>query len=228
MKAGEEMGTGPEPIRELAGNMACSEGPVPVSSDAMPLCVENPFCTRRVRPGAIPFLFADDTTAATLVARLRANDWRGQIVGPHGSGKSALLAALIPAIERAGRQVLLLELHDAERSLPRDFWRGPQLASATLPIVDGYEQLGRWTRFRLKRCCRRLLVTAHTSVGLPDLCRTAVDLDLACRVAAQLQQGHTPLVSARDVAERFPRHVGNLRELLFDLYDLYEQRQRVS
>ena len=27
-------------------------------------------------------------------------------------------------------------------------------------------------------------------------------------------------------AERFPRHGGNLRELLFELYDLYEQRQR--
>jgi hypothetical protein len=208
--------------------MNAGQGPVPTSSDAAADGVENPFCTRRVRPGASAFLFPADATAETLVARLHANDWRGQIVGPHGSGKSALLAALIPAIERTGQQTLLLELHDAERRLPPDFWRGPQRAAATLLIVDGYEQLGRWTRFRLKRCCRRLLVTAHASVGLPDLCRTAVDLELACRVAARLQQGHAPLVSAGDVAGRFPGHGGNLRELLFDLYDLYERRQRAQ
>ena len=189
--------------------------------------VENPFCTRRVRPGAMPFLFAGDLTAENAVARLRENGWRGQIVGPHGSGKSALLATLVPAIERAGRRVLLLELHDGQRTLPLDFWRGAELASCTLLAIDGYEQLGRWTRFRLARFCPAgLLVTAHASVGLPELCRTAVDLDLACRLATQLQCRHRVLVTAHDVAQRFPRHGGNLRELLFDLYDLYEQRQR--
>jgi ABC-type cobalamin/Fe3+-siderophores transport system ATPase subunit len=211
--------------------------------------VENPFCTRRIRPGAMPFLFSGDASAETLVARLRANNWRGQIVGPHGSGKSALLAALIPAVERAGQQVLSLELHDGQRALPHDFWRGPQLASCTLLIVDGYEQLGRWACFRLRRFCRRprlcragfqpdqdeletrptgLLVTAHAPVGLPELCRTAADLDLACRLVSQLQRDHQMLVTAQDVVERFPRHGGNLRELLFDLYDLYERRQRAN
>ena len=29
-----------------------------------------------------------------------------------------------------------------------------------------------------------------------------------------------------DVAGRFSRHGGDLRELLFELYDLYEQRRR--
>ena len=239
------------------------------SEGAAPMNAENPFCTRCVRPGAIPFLFdrragilpaagdcsagilpacstdrqdACATTAAALVARLCAANWRGQIVGPHGSGKSALLATLVPVIERAGQRVLLLELHDAERTLPRNFWRGPELASCTLLIVDGYEQLGRWTRFRLDRFCRRprlcrtgfqpvpdelethpterrttfqvvpnelethptgLLVTAHASVGLPDLFRTAVDRELACRIVAQLQRGYRLLVTAHDVAECF-------------------------
>ena len=31
---------------------------------------ENPFCTRRVRPGAIPFLFPPDQTAEALIERL--------------------------------------------------------------------------------------------------------------------------------------------------------------
>ena len=56
----------------------------------------NPFATRHVRPGAIPFHFPAETSAAQLVARLRELNWRGAIVGPHGSGKSTLLVALAP------------------------------------------------------------------------------------------------------------------------------------
>jgi hypothetical protein len=54
----------------------------------------NPFATRFTRPGAIEFIFPAGESLATLVARLRACDWRGQITGPHGSGKAPLRAAL--------------------------------------------------------------------------------------------------------------------------------------
>ncbi len=63
----------------------------------------NPFATRHVRPGAIPYRFAPGSAAEGVVERLAAADWQGQIIGPHGSGKSTLLATLLPAIESAGR-----------------------------------------------------------------------------------------------------------------------------
>ena len=195
-----------------------------------PATVENPFCSRRVRPGGIPYLFPSGQDAADLVDRLRRNGWWGQIVGPHGSGKSALLAALMPAIERAGRRVLLVELHDGQRRLPLELQSGPDLDRATVLIVDGYEQLGHRQRFRLKRFCRRsgpgLLVTVHAPAGLPELFRTSANLELAQQVVGQLQRGHPAHVTAEDVAERFAQYGDNLRELLFDLYDLYEQRRR--
>lgn len=191
---------------------------------------ENPFSARRVRPGALPFLFPPGQSAALLIGRLRANDWWGQIVGPHGSGKSALLATLTSALEAAGRRVRSVELHNGQRRLPRDFYRTGDRDSQTVVAVDGYEQLGFLGRFWLKRFCRRhglgLLVTAHDSVGLPNLFRSATTLALAEQIVAQLLGDRPRHVTAAEVAERFSRYGGDLREMLFELYDLYEQRQR--
>jgi hypothetical protein len=97
-------------------------------------------------------------------------------------------------------------------------------------IVDGYEQLNRWNRFWLKRFCKRralgLLVTCHETVGLPELFRPVVDRALAWQVVEQLQQGRRPLVTREDLAERLEMRGGDLREALFDMYDLYQRRNR--
>ena len=77
---------------------------------------ENPFCTRRISPGAIPYIFPPGENAETLVDRLRQAGWWGEITGPHGSGKSTLLAALTAAIERTGQRTILVALHDARAS----------------------------------------------------------------------------------------------------------------
>jgi hypothetical protein len=185
---------------------------------------ENPFCSRRIRPGAVPFLFPPDQNAETLVELLEQNHWWGEIIGPHGSGKSSLLASLIPVIERAGRPVVLVELHDGQRQLPIRLGDA-RLQSPAVVIVDGYEQLSRWNRFWLKRHCRRhlgLLATSHVSVGLPEIYRTAVTPELAARIVALLLDGRTPPPSEAELTDCISRHAGNLREVLFELYDVCE------
>ena len=213
---------------------------------------ENPFCTSCVRPGAIPFLFPVGLDAATLVRRLQRNGWWGEIVGGHGAGKSALLATLIPEIELAGRSATLVELHDGQRRLPLDIngdgrpgkGDSPIFAATkigTVPsrlrppmvlIVNGYEQLSRWRRFLLKRHCRRrgfgLLVTAHTSVGLPELYQAAPTPELAERVVGHLMAGRSPAFTASEPSACFARCNGDMRETLFELYDLYEQSRSSS
>jgi hypothetical protein len=200
-----------------------------VSRSPDPAGAPNPFSARRVRPGAVPYRFPAGRHAGDLIERLRNNGWRGQIVGPHGSGKSALVAALIPAIEQAGRPAVLIELHDGQRRLPVDLRRMPGLTQGTVVIVDGYEQLGRWRRILLGRFCRRqglgLVVTTHASVGLPDLFRTTTSLTLARQLVERLlPEGPSP-IRPEEVDRHFASHQGNLREVFFDLYDLYETRR---
>ena len=190
----------------------------------------NRFSTRHVRPGAIPYLFNPGQSLAKLLDRLRQNGWRGQVVGPHGSGKSALLATLIPAIEQLGRHVLLVELHDGQRRLPIDLRRLAGFAPKTVVIVDGYEQLSRWNQFGLKRFCRRhglgLVVTSHASVGLPDLLRTGTSLLLARRIIRELLEEEGSALAPDEVDRRFQASGGDMREMLFGLYDWYEQHRR--
>lgn len=189
----------------------------------------NPFSTRFTRPGGIPYRFPPGTSAELLVERLAENGWQGQILGSHGSGKSAFVAALIPAIERAGRQVVLVELHDQQRRMPDDWLQRVDPSRPTAVIVDGCEQLSSWNRSALKRSCRRrglgLLVTAHRSLGLPDLFCTSVDLPLAQEIVRSLLGDQQSLIRPEEVEQCFERHRGNLREALFDLYDLYEERR---
>jgi hypothetical protein len=198
------------------------------------LAPQNPFSTRCVRPGALPFLFPPGAGLGDLVERLRAGGWWGQIIGPHGSGKSTLLAALVPELRRLGRLPYPVTLHDGTRRLPAEAERAifsPRLPDTIVVVIDGYEQLSRWNRWRLKRQCRRrrfgLLITAHIPLGLPDLYHTDVTPDLVQRVVARLAPAEADRPAGpAEVTARLAARNGNLREVLFDLYDLYEQRRR--
>jgi hypothetical protein len=194
--------------------------------------IANPFCTRRVRPGAIPYLFPSGEDAVRVVERLRGNGWWGQIVGPHGSGKSTLLEALLPELQRVGRIPLHVALHNGQRRLPP----GTSAALRALPpgagiaIIDGYEQLSRWNRFWLRQLCRRrkygLLVTTHQPSGLPELFQTDVTPQTARRVVELLLPDPPGALAAVDVAARLAVRAGNLREVLFELYDVYERQRK--
>ncbi len=199
--------------------------------------VTNPFCTRRIRPGALPFQFPPGESVTTLVEWLEANRWRGAIIGPHGSGKSTLLETLIPEIEQhSDRRVLRFSLHDGQRCLSRD-WRTRQnprgLNENSLIVIDGYEQLSRWSRLRLRWSCWKsgagLLVTAHAPVSLPLLFRTRPTVELAQQIVENLLANYDPnqvRLTSNDVMTAFASHAGNIRETLLALYDQIEESSR--
>ncbi len=189
----------------------------------------NPFATCWVRPGAIEYIFSDGQSAGDVVRRLQAAGGWGQIVGPHGSGKSSLVETLIPVLAGVGREPLLIALHDGQRRLPKSP-ATDHLASCTQVIIDGYEQLSHTSRFGLKRRCRRagcgLLVTAHASVGLPDLIQTEPNRMVATRLVERLMESEAGLITRADIAASYAACGANVREMLFDLYNLYERRRR--
>ncbi len=186
----------------------------------------NPFSTRFTRPGAIPFLFPEGESAATVVDRFRQHRWQGQLIGPHGSGKSTLLATLRPELEAAGRQILAVTLHQGEHRLP-PLDRG-RLSTTTLLLIDGYEQLSWWSRWRVKWICRRygagLLVTAHTDVGLPTVFQTETDKELVQSLVARLVGADTLLITDAETETALAATGGNVREVFFRLYDVYQRK----
>jgi hypothetical protein len=213
-------------MSRMRGKVLVGPGQVASVGDNIP---SNPFSTNRIQPGAIPYIFPPNENVALLVSRLRANAWRGQIIGAHGTGKSSLVAALLSEIARAGRQPILVTLHDGEHSLAAHHGEIAQATAETVLIVDGFEQLAFWNKWRVRAFCRRrtsgLLVTAHASVGLPMLMTTAVDQFTAEMVLQSL----LPRATANDRAELHKGlavHGGNLRDALFDLYDLHELRRQ--
>lgn len=187
----------------------------------------NPFSTRFIRPGALDYLFPPGENVESLVARLRGNQWRGQIVGRHGSGKSTLLVALEAALGAAGRVCWTARLRDAQRAMPPGWVRQAADAQANQIVVDGFEQLNLWNRWRVRLCCRRrgwgLLVTAHRDAGLPRLFETTADLPTAQAVVAQLLIAEPKDLSSEVVAQHFRAAGGDVRETLFRLYDVWEQ-----
>jgi len=201
--------------------------------------MENPFSTAFVRPGSLPFLFSGGEDVGQVVERLRAAGWRGQITGRHGAGKSTLLHTLAPALERAGRSVRWFTLRNKQRRLNPPAGEAASWSGNTQVIVDGYEQLSWWSRWRLNHSTARagagLLVTAHASVKLPTLMHVDPSLATAQRVVAELlAQAPSELADTPDsggirwteaVEQCFLQHNGNTREMLFSLYDLFEQQR---
>ena len=178
----------------------------------------NPFSTRRVRPGSLPFVFPAGVDAdAARGPTARANNWRGEIIGPHGSGKSTLLATLIPYLVAAGREPLLVTLHDGERSLAAHRAALAAAEPRSIVIIDGYEQLAFWNKTRLRWRCRRrnhgLIVTAHQSMGFPHLATTSIDAPTAAAVFRLLVPTPGPVTSddaaacARGASRRLARDV---------------------
>ncbi|MCA9246392.1 MAG: hypothetical protein KDA42_04730 [Planctomycetales bacterium] len=191
---------------------------------------ENPFSTRYIRPGALEYQFDGPSSTQPLIERLRALNWRAAIIGPHGCGKSTLLATLLPVMRDAEREVLPVSLHDGERRLPQPLRQASRWHPDTLVVVDGYEQLSRWSRWRLRRSIQKygagLLVTAHKPTNLPILLNIEPTEARFQQIVHQLLGKRLPPINDQQLAELFANHRGNMREALFDLYDLYELKQR--
>jgi hypothetical protein len=137
---------------------------------------------------------------------------------------------LLPLLRDAGRSLHPFTLHRGGTLFSQGDLTAIPWSDATQIVVDGFEQL-RWRdRSLLRRDCRHhgagLLVTTHRSVGLPHLFSTSTSLELAEELVGRLlPTGLAAPVAADDVASSFRRHEGNLREVLFELYDLYESRR---
>lgn len=187
-----------------------------------------------MKPGALEFIFAPGPKAQQLVQRLADKGGWGQITGPHGTGKSTLLATLEPHFRVAGWTPVSFSLHDGQRRMPPQ-WKTTiretaRTARHLIVIVDGYEQLGWFAASQLQRMCRRkhwgLLVTAHRDMGFPTVYRTASSLKLVETLIDRLVAADCGQFDHDLVRNVFEQHNGNLRDIFFALFDHYERHCR--
>jgi len=158
-----------------------------------------------------------------LIARLRANGWRGCLIGTEGTGKTTLLEDLEPHLQTLGWQTQWIRLN--LQSTPEE--RRAALATAkaargrVMLLLDGGETLGWLGWRRLIRAVRQgvgLIATVHKRCPLPIVYETKPDPAIAQALVEHLLQ--TPLTASQkqSLGTHFQTHQGNLREVLRTLY----------
>ena len=185
----------------------------------------NPFATRFTRPGVIPYLTRSGTAVREIAERVLEQQC-SQIIGPHGTGKSTLLAELAPILAPHHHRVFACCLHDGEKRLPLTRKTLSSLREGDLLVIDGYEQLRSWNRptWRARRQRFRLLVTAHADVGMQPLHETSADLSTVRRIVDLLDPTANGKIDERTIQALVDRHGQNVREILFELYDLWQNQ----
>lgn len=183
------------------------------------LARENPF--RVQRTDGVRYRLAGGLEA--LLERFAALRRRAAVVGPHGSGKTSLLAALVPRLERGGLQVAALRLHRGDRRLGAggEAWLR-RSAPAVVLVLDGWEQLAGGERRRvLRESCGAagLLLASHRPTPLPTLHLCRPGAELLADLVAELHAGCG--CALPPPGELWARHRGNLRLALRELYDLH-------
>ncbi len=200
---------------------------------------------------------ADGGSLESIVADLleRSGGW-GAVVGPHGTGKSTMLASLRPLLDEQ-RKIFAYRLSTSDRSLAELKQDRSKWDADSLIIVDGYEQLSSWSAWRLRTWVRGLkekqedphprplsrkngrggtrraglLVTAHRSMfGIPTLWTTGIDEAQSIRLRNDFLRNHPTLLKhpGLEAAWRSARekHPTDMRETLFAMYDWVESVKR--
>lgn len=193
----------------------------------------NPFSVRWIDPSRIFFEPLPGVCLNQLVRQLETECGWGQIVGPHGSGKTTLVNQLEFQLLQRSTPVVKVVLHGQSwrQGFQQALWATRR--AGTHLIVDGFEQLPRIAQWGLRCLCVwrdcGLLVTSHRDVRLPWLVQTTPSLAWVQQIVSRLLQScPRDLIREEDVRVCFYHQEGNLRETLFELYDLFEHRRRMS
>src|SRR5262245_29398629 len=125
-----------------------------IQMQSSPAIASNPFSTRFIRPGAIPFVFPAGVSQPSLLNDFERFGRWCQIIGNHGSGKSTLLHSLRPELER----VYGVQWAQVSPDTGRIQWIGSsskalKRSEPAICVIDGFDRLGWLSRWRVMNAC---------------------------------------------------------------------------
>ena len=158
----------------------------------------------------------------------------GAIVGPHGSGKTTVLSRIYDEALRGNHSVTRYSLRNTTW---QDLQRVARILLQSKPddllLLDSWERMSRTVgsvvcRLAVSRGCR-LVVTSHRVMSIPVLMTCQVSLKSFLAIIKQLPNSRLwlgSLIMQKDIETAFESYQPNLREALFRLYDVFEDRSR--
>jgi hypothetical protein len=184
---------------------------------------DNPFRTERILQMRYRL---EGITWTELLARCEKLRYRAALVGPHGSGKTTLLEDLEPRLRELGFGTRLIRLDAEHPAFDPGFADALAAGHTTRDIVlfDGAEQMNpfewRWFHWRMRHT-GGLIITTHQAGRLLTLweCRTSPAL-LAGIAGDLLEVERATLHCQAEML--FQKHRGNLRDALWEWYDLVD------
>ena len=200
----------------------------------------NPFATKFVTAGRLAFVGLSEGTLDQLAEALIRQNGNGQIIGPHGVGKTTLTFELEQRVGRLcgtgaafkfirktigprGGVRFAMSVDQATRE--DDF--GDSSSARTALVLDGIERLSWFQRLALIKSCQRkrigLLLTSHRRVrGVRSLVELTPDLSRFESVVQALTADCEFQLPSERLREIFCKTQGNMREALMTCYDEFE------
>lgn len=180
---------------------------------------DNPYRVERIH--SLPFLFTDQDFAQFYQV-VKDHNFRGAIVGPHGSGKTTLVENLIKEFQSRRIPVTHCRLQDDGKSANESRLRKwiDQASFSSILILDSAGLLGWWrwrSLFKESAKYKGLIITTHHPGRLITLIKTKPTFETLLSVIAHLELIDPP--SKSYLIDLFKKHRGNIRECLRELYD---------
>lgn len=201
------------------------------------LVFQNPFSTRFIRPGAIPWL-STSTSLSSLLLRLCSIDNRAIICGPHGSGKSTILSHLVSIAKRQGLNVHCLRISSWLDVIGVIRLFATIHPKQSLVAIDSWELLGFLGWFLCQIADFRgvcVILTVHEVPWWnrwPVLLHMEADAktfhQLVHKLMAKSSRSKNIKFSRAMLHDVLQRNSGNFREAFFELYDHYERQSRIK
>ena len=182
---------------------------------------ENPFAEERL--GRLPFHFPAGDGWEALLGRLAAQRWRGAIVGPAGTGKTALIEQLAPHLEAKGFCPKIFTFR-SEHTFAEKQATLSEIITATAPdflLVDGADQLPTRNWLSVTNAgasCAGLVITQNRGGRLPTILSCEANATLLDSLVFELTEAWLP---EGEASRLLARYHGNVRECLRDLHNRY-------